>query len=386
MYRMSARNIVCLLVSIIISTATAEGGESISIGERFTLTSSILGEERPYLVSLPQGHDGVSRLPVLYVLDAEQHFNVFATTIEYLGRDTNIPPMMVVGIPNTAARENNMVPYVSDWSPDGGGADKFLSFFTDELIPEIASNYPTSGFNIIAGKSYGGLFALYAATQETSPFKAYISASPSVFLKDNQIVKDLWENRATVAKAKFIFASHANEDDIMRHPFDEVAGILEHVMTRANSVGYKFYLEERHETVFLPTLLDAMDGMFPTFQSPRYTRRLGAEGVVGHYQAIIDDLELGIEIPERVFTYLGNLTRSEETMPQALDIFREGVKRYPDSVSAEYHLIRSLLKTGEHAEALEHLRVALPKAEKAGAAAEDIAWFKGQLAALEAAE
>ena len=133
MYRMSATNIVCLLVSIIISIATAEGGESISIGEQFTLTSSILGEERPYLVSLPQGHDGVSRLPVLYVLDAEQHFNVFATTIEYLGRDTNIPPMMVVGVPSTAARENNMVPYVSDWSPDGGGADKFLSFFTDEL-------------------------------------------------------------------------------------------------------------------------------------------------------------------------------------------------------------------------------------------------------------
>jgi uncharacterized protein len=258
--------------------------DGLSIGKQYTITSSILSEERPYMVSLPQDYDGISKLPVLYVLDAEEHFNIFATIINYLGRNTNIPPMMVVGVPNTNSRENNMVPYISDWSQNGGGSDKFLAFFSNELIPEIDKNYHTSGFNIIAGKSYGGMFALYAAMQENSPFKAYIAASPSVFLKDNQIVKDLWEKRSTVAKAKFIFTSHANEDDIMRKPFIEVTGILDSIMTNANSVGHKIYSDEIHETVFLPTLMDAMHTMFKTFQVPRYTQRLGVDAIVNHYQ------------------------------------------------------------------------------------------------------
>lgn len=383
MHRIFKMKVVWVLACVFTGSTAVSPFDVISIGERLTLKSTILGEERPYMVSLPQGYDGVSKLPVLYVLDAEEHFSIFATSIDYLGRHTNIPPMMVVGVPSTGSRENNMVPYISDWSPKGGGADKFLAFFRDELIPEIDRKYTTSDFNVIAGKSYGGLFALYALTQQESPFKAYIAASPSVFLKDNQIVKDLWESRATVAKAKFIFASHANEDDIMRKPYDEVTGILNHVMKRANSIGHRFYMEERHETVFLPTLMDAMELMFKTFQSPRYVRRLGAAGVVGHYQAIINDMELGIEIPERVFSYIGNLTRDKDTMPQALEIFREGVKRYPNSEKAKYYLIRTLLKVGNKEEARTHLEDAVIKAGRQDAASEYLNWFKETLTQLE---
>ena len=45
-----------------------------------------------------------------------------------------------------------MVPYASDWSPDGGGADKFMAFFADERFPLRAGNYNTSGFQMVAGK------------------------------------------------------------------------------------------------------------------------------------------------------------------------------------------------------------------------------------------
>ncbi len=55
-------------------------------------------------------------------------------------------------------------------------------------------------------------------------------------------------------------------------------------MTNANSVGHKIYSDEIHETVFLPTLMDAMHTMFKTFQVPRYTQRLGVDAIVNHYQ------------------------------------------------------------------------------------------------------
>ena len=103
-----------ILMALQAGLATASGDAArVEIGETISLQSAVLGETRPVQISVPVGYDGVSRLPVLFVLDAEEHFGVFATTVDYLSRHTNIPPMMVVGVPNTGNRENNMVPFVS---------------------------------------------------------------------------------------------------------------------------------------------------------------------------------------------------------------------------------------------------------------------------------
>lgn len=356
-----------ILMALQAGMATASGDAArVEIGETISLQSAVLGETRPVQISVPVGYDGVSRLPVLFVLDAEEHFGVFATTVDYLSRHTNIPPMMVVGVPNTGNRENNMVPFVSDWSPDGGGADKFMAFFADELIPYLAQRYSTSGFHMVAGKSYGGVFALYSAMQEDSPFDAYLAASPSVFLKDNQLVGDLWAARDTVSKAKFIYVSHASEDDISRKPYVEITGILDRIMTRANSIGHQIYMHELHETVFLPSLTDALAVMFKGWQIPRYSQRIGVDAVVSHYQGLIGTMGLGIEIPERVFSYLGNLSSSDKEHDTAISIYAEGARRYPHSSDAQYYYARGLLRGGRTAEALSVMRRAAAIAGKTG--------------------
>jgi predicted alpha/beta superfamily hydrolase len=348
-----------------ISAAQADPG-TFQIGETIEIQSAVLGETRPVFVSVPVAYDGISKLPVLFVLDGEEHFTVFASTVAYLSRHTNIPPLMVVGVPNTGHRENNLVPFKSDWSPDGGGADEFLEFFAAELIPFLSSNYNTSGFHMVAGKSYGGMFALYAAMQDDSPFDAYLAASPSVFLKDSQIVKDLWAARETVAKAKFIYVTHASEDDIMRKPFNEITGILDRIMTRANSVGHKFYMHELHETVFLPSLTDALKVMFKEWQVPRYSLRIGVDAVVSHYEGLIETMGLGIEIPERAFSYLGNLASSDKNYDIAIPIYGEGAKRYPHSADAQYYFARGLLRAGRTSEALPAMQAAAKLAKESG--------------------
>jgi predicted alpha/beta superfamily hydrolase len=62
-----------------------------------------------------------------------------------------------------------------------GGADKFLAFIRDELIPFIESNYRVSSTDrALHGTSSGGLFTLYALFQHPELFQRYFAGSPSI--------------------------------------------------------------------------------------------------------------------------------------------------------------------------------------------------------------
>lgn len=67
-------------------------------------------------------------------------------------------------------------------------ADVFLSFLTEELHPLLQSKVRVSesGHGLF-GYSYGGLFALYAWLQETSPFATFGAGSPGVAATDSQV-------------------------------------------------------------------------------------------------------------------------------------------------------------------------------------------------------
>lgn len=67
-------------------------------------------------------------------------------------------------------------------------ADVFLSFLTEELHPLLQSKVRVSdtGHGLF-GYSYGGLFALYAWLQETSPFATVGAGSPGVAATDSQV-------------------------------------------------------------------------------------------------------------------------------------------------------------------------------------------------------
>jgi uncharacterized protein len=193
---------------IAISTASAQQpGGPVVIGEMVRLESKLLKEPRTLLIAKPAGYDGgAERYPVLYLLDAEVHFH-YASGIEaFLAGIDRMPKMLVVGItggdqahrtrdltpPSTAEMDNR-------FSPGGGGADAFLSFFTDELIPYVEKTYRTRPYRLLVGHSLGGLFAVYAMIKRPALFNGYIAADPSIY----------WNNQAVVAQAES-FLVHRN--------------------------------------------------------------------------------------------------------------------------------------------------------------------------------
>jgi uncharacterized protein len=187
------------------------------IGGTIPFPSRILKETRTLFIAKPPGYDGgAERYPVLYLLDAEEHFRFTAPMVDFLAANDRMPPMLVVGIgagsvqqrtrdltpPSTAAIDNR-------FSPGNGGAAAFLSFLETELIPYVDRTYRTRPYRLLAGHSFGGLFAIYAlavcwpetellfdqarslATKRCR-FDGYIAVDPSLD----------WNNQAVVARVE----------------------------------------------------------------------------------------------------------------------------------------------------------------------------------------
>jgi enterochelin esterase-like enzyme len=101
--------------------------------------------------------------------------------------DGTIAPLIVVGIDNAGDRARGIdylpVPDPFEEHPEPSGADRYLSFVIDELIPWVNARYPTlvgpahTGFG---GSSYGAASAFYAALSRPGVFGRLLLESPSL--------------------------------------------------------------------------------------------------------------------------------------------------------------------------------------------------------------
>lgn len=157
----------------------------------FELFSKHLAENQSVWVQLPEEYDSTSAYGVLYVLDADGHFNYMANYVAYLSKPfaKTIPKLIVVGIrsKSPAYRFKNFTPPGLN-KPAEGNADGFLTFLTQELIPAINSRYKTNETRVLAGHSLGGLLALYSIYKNPGTFTHVIAASPSLPYGDGKLL------------------------------------------------------------------------------------------------------------------------------------------------------------------------------------------------------
>ena len=153
------------------------------------LTSSIVGQEYDIYVQPPGNYSDTSKtFPVLYVLDGQWDFSLLTAIYGQQYYDGFVPAVIIVGItwggtnPNyDMLRARDLTPTNVGWSPQSGGAPKFLAFIKNELIPFVESKYRvTENDRTLMGSSYGGLFTLYALFHETALFHRYVLTSPSL--------------------------------------------------------------------------------------------------------------------------------------------------------------------------------------------------------------
>ncbi|MEP6620961.1 MAG: alpha/beta hydrolase-fold protein [bacterium] len=190
---------VCTTVALALSSAASAQdtiGTPIEIGRSFKIASRELAESRTIDVSLPSDYaKSTERYPVIIVLDGESQHETAAALTRFYASTSMLPRTIVVGVRNTA-RSRDMIPAAAaGYSPPGeitasGGADNFLAFIADELVPQIDRRYRTAPMRVLVGHSLGGLFALRVLARRPEAFTGYVVMEPSIWWNDGKEYRD----------------------------------------------------------------------------------------------------------------------------------------------------------------------------------------------------
>ena len=185
-----------------------------------------------------------------------------------LGRDENIPKMIVVAIGNTD-RDRDMMPLsTKQYTVPVAGAEQFLSFIGDELIPQIEKKYRTNQHRILCGQSLSGLFTLYALLTKPQLFASYIGRSAGWLGDMNDYFTTLADKafqQPDLYKDKKIFMSNSlidnyDKDHVVHKQMLEFSEKIKAKL--GDRVQYKYVTYNNYPHVPFPSLYDGLKYIF----------------------------------------------------------------------------------------------------------------------------
>lgn len=226
--------------------------------QTFTLHSAILREDRAIYVYTPPGYDDAGSIsyPVLYMPDGglDEDFPHIAKTVDSLIRLGRIPPMLVVGIPNTERRRDLTGPTTvakdSSIAPHVGGSADFRRFIREELMPEVRRRYRCTSESATVGESLAGLFVMETFLLEPDLFDRYIAVSPSLWWNDDGLIKVATDSlRERGDRATVLYLAAANEPGIEAETA-ALAALIESHPPAGLRWQYTPMPDLRHDTIF----------------------------------------------------------------------------------------------------------------------------------------
>ena len=305
-----------------------------SFGTQYTIHSKILNEDRTVLVSTPVRYERDHlRCPVLYIMDGRSSFLFASGIVDFLSRNNEIPPLIVVAIPNTD-RDRDFTPTNVKALGNSGGADAFLDFLEKELIPQIETNFRTQPYRIFSGHSLCGLTAIHMMATRPTLFPAIIAMSPAM-IYDNEATLDRLEQ---VLKKPFthpvrLYITQGNEPG-----YDKSLGRLKRLLggSSAASITWNFNHNRdlTHGTIPLKSLYDGLEYMFPGWTLKGDLTKLELEDIEANYKNLSTLCGYRIDPPELVINNLGYQLLQTKRITEALRVFKYNVQLHPESANA----------------------------------------------------
>ena len=151
-----------------------------------------------------------------------------------------------------AARARDFTPTRVASDASSGGADAFLDFLEQQLIPFIDQTYRTNPADrAILGHSHGGLFALYAMQQRPKLFQRVVASSPTIG----------WDNRKLFQPARLKEFNPPVRVDIsvegeprFRDDVVAFANLLDEIKPNGMKYRMTVHKDENHNSVRIPAL------------------------------------------------------------------------------------------------------------------------------------
>jgi len=355
-----------------------ESAQNFVIGKAIKIHSSVLNEDRTLLIHLPAGYDKAKiKYPVLYLLDGDAHFHHVTGIVQFFSTRKLIPLMIVVALPNID-RTRDFSPTKVQQRPTSGGANNFLKFFKEELIPYVDSHYRTHPFRIIVGHSLGGVFAVYTLLTHPDVFHAYIAISPSLGYDNEYMLNNapaILENQKSLKK--FLYMTLGNEPRYIPR-LELFCKILENKAPEDLEWKYTYLEKEDHVSVTHKSIYDGLETLYSDWRVSDSLIQKGLDGVQEHYKALSEKFGYKIPVPPRVYNFLGvELIKSKNTK-EAIEVFELCIKVYPQYWYAYSNLGYCHMLDGNNDLAIKNLEKALELNPKDRQSAQRLQKLKGK--------
>jgi predicted alpha/beta superfamily hydrolase len=350
-----------------------------------TVRSAKLGEMRQLYVAAPAEYNLTrDRYAVLVLLDAndEPQFAAAVANVQFLSNRGVIPSLIVVGVPNGKDRTHDLTPPATGATakqfPTAGGADAFASFILDEALPMVRAKYRVLPATVLAGHSFGGLFAVHVAATRPGAFAGIIAMSPSLWWNDSTDVPRYADAIAKAGSRTRLFATSGGLEppiDITTRRFE---GRLDSIKPASLAFAVRHYPEDSHGLTPQPSLIDGIRFVFEPvslLHSPvmALTTHDSASIVNAYlatetaYAAGARALGMPEHLPEMQVNTFGYALLQAFNLPNvAAWVFRQNVANYPDSPNVYDSLGDALLAEGDSAQAKTEFRLARDVAVRIG--------------------
>ena len=250
--------------------------------EKHTITSEFLKENREVWVSLPKDYNKKGEYPVMYVLDAEYHFELVSAIVSNLSKTKKTPWHIVVGVPHVSIKKERVRDFTYSLSlvnPYGdkvlppffneqncGGAVTFSMYLNNELVPYIDSIYASNNKNVLIAHSLSGYFATGLIVRE-HPFYAVQLYDPSNWYANGEggtIIK----NGRIHPVLKVLYLAHQQNPGFFYAKLKELDSILE----KSNIPNYKreCFEEENHRSLYLTAFLSGMEYLYKDYKQEHF--------------------------------------------------------------------------------------------------------------------
>jgi predicted alpha/beta superfamily hydrolase len=351
---------------------------------REVIGSTKLGEQRTILVATPDGYrNGNDRYPVLVLLDADDRaqFGLAVANVRFLASRNAVPPLVVVGVTNGKDRTHDMTPTATGATsknfPTAGGAAPFADYIADEVLPLVRAKYRTLPTTILAGHSFGGLFALHVAATRPGTFHGIIAISPSLWWNDSTNVVTLADEIARVTAAQRLFATSGGLEPEIDRTTQRFVSRMDSLKSPSLAFSYRRYPDDTHGLTPAPSLVDGLRFVFePVSVSKLALSRLGpSSDSAAVVRAVVESeaayargartLGLPERLPEPVLNQLGyGVLQALKKPDLAIWAFRRNVALYPESANVYDSLADALIAKGDTTAARTELRRAVDLATR----------------------
>ncbi len=243
-----------------------------------SIFSSVLNEQRNLKILVPSAYKPGSgtTYDVVYVLDGERHFDDFSFIYEFARKENLIPPLILVALPNTYTREGNMrdrdfLPEKTPGNLKAGGADRFIAFLKDELIPYIDKKLSTSGDNSLYGHSLGGLFAFYVLLSNPHLFSNYYCSDPAFPWNERRMITMATETFRNTSELDQTLWINGVEDTYRNVGIQKMDSVLNEYAPEGLRWKISVYPGETHMSVRLKGIYDGLRFSFDGYNSKKLT-------------------------------------------------------------------------------------------------------------------